>query len=155
MKEILVFYTFGPFYTAITTATIFASYYFILKAVRESQRRITSNTVSNRQEHRRQTRLAKKVLLLILIYMAVVTLSHVFVTFSVLASTKIIRLSQEMKANMFLASVAVVSLNSCVNPVAYSRKDPEFKATSKRLFGRLNRWLNFQITAFPTNVHAE
>ena len=121
-----------PLFLIVSTLIICVSYYLIWKAVKESQRRIAFNTVGNRQEQRVQNRMAKKVFLLITMYLCVVAFLFIHAILSFVVYKKPGIISTEVMAIVLVITTYVTLSNSCSNLVAYVWKDPEFKAACKR-----------------------
>ena len=127
----------APLFLVASTLIICMSYYLIWKAAKKSQRRIAFNTVSNRQRQRVQNRLAKKVLLLIAIYLCVTTFSFGYAILAMIVSARPGLLSLNFMVYAQIISLYVALSNSWMNLPAYVWKDPEFKAACKRLIRRM------------------
>ena len=149
--EIRVYYITSPPYLIITTVILCACYYYIWKTVRESQRRIASHSHNVRQDRRRQNRLTKKVLMLVLVYLIIFVFSVVYTVCRFLISKQVILVSQELKIYALLVTYFVVTSNSCLNPMIYIWKDPEFKAACKRLLIRMKCKTKAPVTASKDN----
>ena len=89
------------------------------------------------QNRRRQNRLAKKAMLLILVYLIIVGFSIAYSVFAFLTIKKVVLVSEELEIYILLVTYFVLTSNSCLNPIIYIRKDPEFKAAWKRFLIRM------------------
>ena len=118
---------------------LFASYYFIWKAVKESRGRVGANTASNRQQTQRDIKLAKKVSIIIIGYLIALSPSIVFVILIQINESNPGFLSIEFILNMFLIASWIGLSNSCVNPIVYVGSDTDFRKACKKLLGMNSR----------------
>ena len=111
-----------------TTVALIASYFLIWRAVRKSQRRIAATNIT-RDTHRQNVRLAKKVSIIVICYLVAFIPTFIYILFSLGFHA----FSNRAKSSLYLFSLYTVFSNSAVNPFLYAWKDPEFKASCKRL----------------------
>ena len=111
-----------------TTIALIASYFLIWRAVRQGQKYITSTQTSTDTDHKNAC-LAKKVSIIIICYLVAITPTFIYI----LLSLGFRAFSNQVKSILYLFSLFTLFSNSAVNPFLYTWKDPEFRATCKRL----------------------
>ncbi|XP_066913108.1 histamine H2 receptor-like [Clytia hemisphaerica] len=131
----IIFYAaIGPTFVIISIVILCTSYYFIWKVVRASGRRISAhepNKIISRQEQKRQNKLAKKVLVLIIFY--IVCFFPTFLLSLLVILTRKGYVTMETSAHVYFVTLFITLFNSCLNPFLYVWNDPEFKSACKRL----------------------
>uniref|UniRef100_A0A7M5XI68 G-protein coupled receptors family 1 profile domain-containing protein n=2 Tax=Clytia hemisphaerica TaxID=252671 RepID=A0A7M5XI68_9CNID len=125
-------------FAAITLPIIFlfCSYFYIWKAVKQSRRRVETNTVSDRRQTQRQIKLAHKVFIIIIGYLIALLPSLTFVILIQINNSNPGFLSLDFITNTFLVVAYIGLSNSCVNPLVYVWGDPEFRRACRQLLRR-------------------
>ena len=139
--NIMFYVVIGPTFVLISIIILCTSYYFIWKAVKASCRRISAhepNKIISRQEQKRQNRLAKKVLVLIIFYILCFFPTFLFSILVILTRTGYV--TMVISAHVYFVTLFITLFNSCLNPFLYVWNDPEFKSACKRMI-RKNKGL--------------
>ena len=127
--------TIAAVYVLVALVWMSVSYYHIWKAVRQSQTRIAANVVGNRGELRKDIRLAKKVSILITLYIVTLIPLMILLLFKMFHGVKLFYLS-EFKGYFILITGYCALFNSCLNPFVIIWKDPDFRRACKKILRR-------------------
>ena len=116
----------------ITTAILIAGYYYIWKAVKQSQTNIACLSGNDQENMRTGIRLAKKVLIIVIVY---------FIAFLPISVYSIMAFLSKDWNRSYRAYISIIGIlfgisNSSVNPFIYIWKDLEFRRACKRILRR-------------------
>ena len=133
--DVNIYMFFGISTTVSAVIFMCVSYYYILKAVRQSRRRIAAN-IGSHQQVSHYIRCTKKVLLIIICYLiaCLPTLFLIFVMLVALADPNLFSENWHVYTPVIVTYIGLS--NSCVNPFLYVWKDPNFKAGCQMLIRR-------------------
>lgn len=108
-------------------------YYLIVKSVRQSRQRINKNNVNDKKEQQYHIRLAKKVTIVIAMYIVSLLPAQIFLTLIQINKAIPGLLSANFKTHLYVVVSYVGLSNACVNPIIYISKDQDFKTVCKKL----------------------
>ncbi|XP_066913106.1 cannabinoid receptor 1-like [Clytia hemisphaerica] len=138
----LVYYLASPLIIIVSVILLSTSYYFVWKAFQQSGKRISelsaigNNNVEAQKRLKKSQRLAKKVLTLIIFYLAAFVPTIIFIIISLVQQSKPELVSDNLLMYTYLIMTYIGLSNSCCNFFIYILKDPEFKTACTRLLRR-------------------
>ena len=112
---------------------LFGSYFFIWKAIRQSRRRVATNTISDRHQAQREIILAKKVSIIIIGYIIALSPAIIFLVLVQVSQSNPGLFSIDFIGSAFLFMAFMGLSNSCINPMIYVGSDPIFRKVCKQL----------------------